>query len=144
MLVDELYGVSTINNVGKALGKAAQFFTIGLSPDGAILGVSHKVFVLHELPTFFIKDSIENSKGVVAMGCFLRGEGVGWKVDVMKDGFLCDGSLFAMGVEGWCTGKSAHPWRLRSWFWSLGAVAVINGVIITTITVVVRNHWRRD
>ena len=77
------------------------------------------------------------------LGCLLRGEGAGCKVDVMKDGFLCDGALFAMGVEGWCTGKTAHPWRLRSWFLCLGAMAVINGVIIATNTVVVRDHWRQ-
>ena len=58
------------------------------------------MFVLHELASFFIEGSIENPKGVVAVGCLLRGEGVGCKVDVMKDGFLCEGVPFATGVEG--------------------------------------------
>ncbi len=73
MFADELYSASAISNDGKALEKTTKFFTIGLSPDGVILGVSCKVFVLHELPHFFIKDSIKNPKGVVAMGCLLRG-----------------------------------------------------------------------
>ena len=115
------------------MSKTAKFFTMGLSPDGAILRASYKVCVLHELSSFFIEDRFESSKGVVVMGCLLRGEGVVCKVDVMKDCFLCDGVLFATGVEGWCPGKNAHPWRLCSWVWCLDAMEVIKSSLLLSL-----------
>ena len=56
MLVNELYGVSAINNVGKALGKTAKFFTICILPCGAVFGVLDEMLVFHEFTGVFVED----------------------------------------------------------------------------------------